>query len=97
DETSLFNIIAFSGGVDHWAEGVSDSKKSSRDEAKLWIDRLGAGDGTNLYGAIQEAFADPDVDTIFILSDSEPAGGAVDDPGTIREHVRLWNENRHVE
>jgi hypothetical protein len=96
DEASLFNIITFSGGVSHWADGVSDSKESSRKEAKDWVDKLGADGGTNLYGALQVAFEDPDVDTIFILSDGEPMGGQIDDPGTIREHVRVWNENRHI-
>jgi HEAT repeat protein len=97
EANSLFNLIVFSAGVDKWlAEGISDAKGVNREDAKSYVDKLGAGGGTNLYGAVQEAFNDKDVDTIFILSDGEPSVGDVIDPGTIREHVARWNEHRHI-
>jgi len=94
---SLFNIIPFSDGVSPWLEeGVSQCDADSKEEARTFVSRMGALGGTNLYGALQEAFRDPDVDTIFVLSDGEPTRGDVIDPGSIREHVRLWNENRGI-
>jgi hypothetical protein len=90
-------MIIFSSGVDKWlANGIAETKGASREEAKAYVDKLGAGGGTNLYGAVQEAFNDKDVDTIFILSDGEPSVGDVIDPGAIRERVREWNEHRHI-
>ena len=98
DQKALFNILTFSGGVDPWLEdGVQDAGARSRDEAKEFVDRLGAMGGTNLYGALRQAFEDPDVDTIFVLSDGEPSTGDVIDPFEIREHVQRWNAERDIE
>ena len=94
---TLFNILAFSDGVGTWIDGdIAQSDSVSRDEAKEFVERLGAGGGTNLYGALDLAFEDPDVDTIYVLSDGEPSLGTVTDQATIREHVALWNENRGI-
>ena len=97
DAKALFNVVTFSGGVDPWLdEGVEDSGERSREEAKGFVDKLGAMGGTNLYGALQYAFEDSEVDTIFVLSDGEPSAGDVVDPFEIREHVRRWNKDREI-
>jgi len=94
---TLFNVIIFSGGVGYWLDGdISESDGVSREEAKEFVERLGTGGGTNLYGALEAAFEDPDVDTIFVLSDGEPSVGDVIDPKAIRRHVALWNQNRGI-
>jgi HEAT repeat protein len=94
---ALFNVIAFNSGVDRWLEdGIAGSTPENRGEAKEWVARLGAGGGTNIYDSMREAFNDPEVDTIYLLSDGEPSAGAHTDPGIIREHVRNWNEDRGV-
>lgn len=97
EPNSLFNLIIFSSDVEKWlAEGIADAKGVNREDAKSYVDKLGANGGTNLYGALKEAFADKDVDTIFVLSDGEPSVGDVIDPGAIREHVREWNAHRNI-
>lgn len=94
---ALFNILTFSSGVERWAkEDIGGLTKKTREQAKEWIGRLGAGGGTNLHEAIKEAFKDPDVDTIYILSDGEPSVGVVD-PDKIRESVKYWNKHRGIE
>lgn len=94
---ALFNVIAFNSGVDRWLEdGIAGSTPENREQAKAWVERLGAGGGTNIYDSLQEAFRDPEVDTIYLLSDGEPTAGTHTDPGTIREHVRRWNEDRGI-
>lgn len=97
DEDALFNVITFSGGVNSWLDGgVVGSSEKSREEALEWVDRLGAMGATNLYDSVRTAFEDPDVDTLFILSDGEPTAGEVTDPWRIREDVRRWNEYRDI-
>lgn len=97
DTDALFNMIVFSSGVDRWLDaGVAQSKDKERTEAKTFAARLGANGGTNLYGAIESAFADPDVDTIYVLSDGEPSVGDVIDPAEIRRRVQQWNEHRKI-
>lgn len=96
EPTALYNIITFSSGVDAWLDGVIGSSEKSRDDAIDFVDRLGAGGGTNLYEAVQAAFEDPDVDTIILLSDGEPTVGPVIQPAVIRSDVARWNEHRGV-
>ncbi len=94
---SLFNIIVFSSDVNHWLDGgIAQFSKSNKDEAKKYVAALGAGGATNLYDAMKQAFADPDVDTIFVLSDGEPTAGEVVDPSLIRDRVKEWNRNRRI-
>ena len=46
-------------------------------EASEYVAELGPLGGTNVHGGLKEAFADPEVDTIFFLSDGEPSMGDV--------------------
>ncbi len=96
DLQSLFNIVTFSSDVDAWRERVAENTEATMEEAKGFVDRLGAGGATNLFGSLEFAFEDPDVDTIFVLSDGEPTAGSITDPMSIRETVRSWNENRGI-
>ncbi|MFK7742725.1 MAG: HEAT repeat domain-containing protein [Planctomycetota bacterium] len=97
DGGALFNIYAFSTGVARWHEqGIGTSDAKSRTDALTWVERLGASGGTNLYDSMEQAFDDPDVDTIFVMSDGEPTTGAVIDPFRIREAVAKWNRFRKV-
>jgi hypothetical protein len=97
DPDSLFNIEIFSSDVERWLEnGVAQFSKSNKDEAKAYVSKLGANGGTNLYGAMKDAFRDPDVDTIFVLSDGEPSVGDETDQAIIRARVKEWNLHRGI-
>ncbi len=97
DASAFFNIIIFSSGVDKWIDGsLAAANQKNRDEAKAWIEKIGANGGTNLYDSLKIAFEDKDVDTIFVMSDGEPNQGEVSDPVLIREHVKAWNEHRGI-
>jgi hypothetical protein len=97
EEGALFNILIFSGDVSAWLDdGVASSSGEAREAAKEWVNRLGAFGATNLYDAVELAFEDPDVDTIFLLSDGEPTAGAVVDPYLIRDEVKRMNEHRGI-
>lgn len=94
---AFFNVLAFSSGIGRWLKsGIAESSEKNREAALEFVDRLGAGGATNIYDTLVEAFADPDVDTIYFLSDGEPTAGEVLDPHAIREEVAFWNKHRHV-
>ncbi len=98
DPSAFFNILTFSTDVDRWMDGaLAVANDKNREEARTYVGKLKEGGGTNLYGAIQEAFKDLDVDTIFILSDGEPSVGDEIDPVVIRDHVKAWNEHRGIQ
>lgn len=97
DPGAFFNITVFSSGVERWTDGAlvpcNDEKRA---EALAYVDKLTAGGGTNLYDSLKDAFTDPEVDTIFVMSDGEPSMGEVVEPLVIREHVASWNEHRGI-
>ena len=94
---SLFNIYSFSFGIARWLKkGIASASDHSREDAKTFIERLGAGGPTNLYDTLKMAFEDPDVDTLYVLSDGEPTAGAVLDPHQIRADVKFWNRHRNI-
>lgn len=97
DEKALFNVLIFSSDMERWrAEGIATPTEATRADAVEYVKKLGAGGGTNIYGALQLAFEDPDVDTIVMLSDGEPSVGDVVDAGLIRDAVKEWNDTRGV-
>ena len=95
-QESRFNIITFASDVAPWADDIVDWTPDALADAQSFVGRLGASGGTNLYGALRFAFQDPQVDTVFVLSDGEPSAGAITDPGAIRGEVARWNANRRV-
>jgi len=95
-QEALFNIITFSSDVAPWSDDIVQWTAESLADAESFVSRLGASGGTNLYGSMKFAFQDPQVDTIFVLSDGEPSVGAITDPGAIRKEVARWNANRNV-
>lgn len=91
-----FNIIAFSTGVNDWEDELVPATEKQRASAQEYISGLRADGGTAIYDALQRAFEDPSVDTIYFLSDGDPSGGLIVDPPTIRSEVARWNSARHV-
>jgi len=91
-----FNILPFSSGTLPWKEEAVECNEQTFEEAKEFVDGLGAMGGTNIHGGLRQAFDDASVDTIFFLSDGEPSQGEVVDPAAIREEVQAWNKERGV-
>jgi hypothetical protein len=70
--------------------------EAMRAEAKKYVTRQAANGGTNIHDALELAFQDPVVDTIFFLTDGQPSAGAEIDPVRIREAVQRWNTTRKI-
>jgi hypothetical protein len=45
---------------------------------------------------MEQAFADPDVDTIFLLSDGSPSSGPITDVQELADTIQHWNRSRKV-
>ncbi len=96
DNNCFFNLVTFSTDVRPWRDRILEKSEESLADVKEFINRLGANGGTNLFGSLEYAFSDPDVDTIYVLSDGEPSVGAETDQLGIRERVAAWNKHRGV-
>lgn len=78
------------------AEAQKKFDEALRAKAHKYVEKLAANGGTNIHDALEMAFADPKVDTIFFLTDGQPSFGREVDPVRIREIVKRWNETRHI-
>ncbi len=95
---AIFNIVPFSGSAMSWQDGGGvPASEETRADAQDWLTLLDASGGTNLYDALQYALDDPDVDTIYLLSDGEPSIGDLIDPQLIRDDIAERNKNRGIE
>jgi HEAT repeat protein len=92
----LFNLVFFSSGVSAWQDELIPMDKEVLTEALEFTNRYGAGGGTNVYGALLAAFDDPEVDTLYLLSDGEPSVGKIIDTAKIHDRVVHLNETRKI-
>ena len=60
------------------------------------IKRIPLGGGTNIFDALETAYQDPDVDTIYLLTDGQPSAGRLRDPEAILDEVRHWHRRRQI-
>ena len=94
--TTRFNLVTFSDRAFTWEGGLVPATLANIHRASAYVRRQEPGNGTAAYEALQAAFADPEADTIFFLSDGQPSGGTVIDPELILAEVRGWNRFRRM-
>jgi len=81
-EGDRFRLVAFSSDVRRYAEGWTTFTQESRRQAADWVRSLSANGGTNIEGALNEAFASaPDAEAlgmVVFLTDGLPSQGEND-------------------
>ena len=96
-ESTRLNIIFFNSGVHTWRRGILDLDRRQAASAAAFVESRTAGGATNLYGAVERALEDDEVDTIYLLTDGEPTTGRFTEPGEIvMQARRLYRERRVV-
>jgi|GEM_PF-371799 len=92
-----FNIIAFSDKVKLWSPKLVKAEDSAKSTAIGWVSSLKADGDTHTDDALKAAFNDPEVDTIYLLSDGQPfKAGTPVDVEPILEWVKSNNRFRKV-
>jgi Ca-activated chloride channel family protein len=81
-EGDRFRLVAFSGGVRRYAEGWTSVTADARRDAESWIRSLDAEGGTNIAGALAEAFAqspaEQSLGVVVFLTDGQASTGETD-------------------
>jgi len=81
-EGDRFRLVAFSGGVRRYAEGWTAFTPDARRDAESWIRSLDAEGGTNIAGALAEAFAqspaEQSLGVVVFLTDGQASTGETD-------------------
>src|SRR3989441_4380566 len=89
-EGDRFRLVAFSGGVRRYAQGWTNLTSDARRDAESWIRSLDAEGGTNIAGALAEAFAESPAEqslgVVVFLTDGQASTGETD-PERIAERA----------
>lgn len=93
---TMFNVIFFESQVRALEKELVVMKPAARQKALRFVREQYSLGGTALYPALELAFADTLVDTVYLLSDGAPTEGAITDIEEIRAEVARWNATRHV-
>ncbi len=92
-----FNIIAFATGLKRWRKRLVFASKGNKSQAIAFVRSLKAEGDTYTDDAIKAAFADPEIDTIYLLSDGQPwRGNSPIDVDNILQWVKENNRFRKI-
>lgn len=92
-----FNLVSYEGGVTPVWDAMHKATAAEKQHVLDLLQKLTAGrGGTNIHDALELAFRDPDVDTVYLLSDGEPTAGRIVDPDDLADAVRRWNYGRQI-
>ena len=93
-EDTLVNIISFHAAPVPWKKELHSLKGAGRDEAIAYVRGLTTEFGTNIYDTLELALKDERVDTLYMLTDGEPAGGKYTAPADIIREISAINRLR---
>ncbi len=107
DDGAVFNIVFYASDVWTWQDGLVEMDSETRSDALRMIEELDAVGGTNIYGALAVAlemagaeggdkWSEPEIDTIFFLTDGRPSLGLTTDPDEILAFVRDLNASAGI-
>jgi hypothetical protein len=87
-----FNLITYSSEVYPWKKALVPASGENKEEAAKHIEELRAEGITVTDMAIEEAFADLDVDTIYLITDGAPTHIGTAGPGLPEDAERIIRE-----
>lgn len=91
-----FNVIFYQSSLEPGWDELRKADGRNKKEMLEKVDAQRARGGTNIYGALELAFRDPEVDTVYLLSDGQPSAGEITDADDIADQIRRWNYQRQV-
>jgi Mg-chelatase subunit ChlD len=65
-------------------------------EAQALVSKIAPRGSTNIFDALETAFAHKEADTIYLLSDGAPTNGRIIDEDDILKEVRKMNRLRQI-
>lgn len=90
------NLVTFADKVEASWQKLQPANQDNRQEILKHVKRLVAQFGTNIFDALELAYQDPEVDTIYLLTDGEPTAGRLVVPDDILDEVLRWNRRRQI-
>ncbi|HVA51617.1 MAG TPA: hypothetical protein VNH11_35075 [Pirellulales bacterium] len=94
-EGTHFNVLSFDIVVLPWSAQLMPSTPENKAAAIAWVLSRGLGPQTASYNALEAAFAF-DTESIYFLTDGQPAGGKIDNPAQIVAVLTALNQTRRL-
>jgi HEAT repeat protein len=102
-----FNLVLFASDVWTWADDLVEMAPDKRLELSKFIESADAVGATNIYGALErafevagasggDAFTNPEIDTIYLLTDGKATVGVTADRDEILAFVRSRNQSARI-
>jgi len=95
-KTHKVNLIPFETEVTHIWREVKKLSRGNREDLLDYIKKIKLKGGTNTYGSLMYAMQDPDVDTIYLLTDGIPTSGELTHAEDILDAIERENRTRQV-
>ena len=95
-KTTRFNVVVYESAVVPFWKELQPCSDELRKEATDRIAQIALGGGTNIFDALEQAFADAEVDTVYLLTDGEPTAGRIVDREQIVDEIVRRNRTRQV-
>jgi len=90
------NLITFGTGAAAFRDTLQVLDEKLRLSAEIYAKGLTVRGSTNVHAGLQRAFADAEVDTIFLLTDGAPSSGPIVAPDALAKEVASWNLGRGI-
>ena len=97
DRRTFFNVYVFESGYKKVFDHLVPMTKANHSQLNKFVDNLKPLGATNLFDALENALQDPQVDTIYLLSDGQPSTGKFTDPAEIISQIERLNRLRRVQ
>src|SRR5688572_17383258 len=98
-ESDRFRLVAFSNRVEAQRPEWTTATRAAVTEARAWVDRLSATGGTNIAGALDEAFRTPGgegrLHLVIAITDGLPTVGETD-PDRIAARVEATRRDARI-
>ena len=94
--TTWVNLVDYETGVHPMWDAIRKLDNDNRKELLDRVRQLQLAGGTNIFEALEAAFRDPKVDTIYLLTDGQPSAGRLTNTEDILDEVRRWNRTKQV-
>jgi HEAT repeat protein/Mg-chelatase subunit ChlD len=93
---SLVNVILFAAEPAQWKRGAQPLDAKGREQIMAFTKRAAANGGTDLHEALALAYEDPELDTIYLLTDGPPSEGVTVASSQVLLEIARWNATQRA-
>lgn len=96
DDGFYFNIVVYNQVVGAWQRGALQATESARKNAARYVASIQPQATTATYDALEAAFAHPEVEAIYLVTDGAPTAGKILNLDQIVKAISDQNQTRRV-